>query len=368
MGIRLGVIKENLRVLVAACLYYSGLVKLALWCMQRSGQHLIILNYHSAIGGDLRRQLLYLRRHYRIMHLEDALEEFYLSHEEKKQRRDRRIPLVLTFDDGYYDNYTHGFALARELQIPFTIFLIPGYIETGEPFWWREGERLVRDSQVDVATIEGHAYHLEQLEESRALAQIIDTRARYARSVAERESFLAGTRRALGVFSSVGEDEEALPLTWAQVREMEESGIVSFGAHTMHHPILGYLADPAEVQQEVVECRRVLEQQLGHAVRTFAYPVGKLEHISEEGLQAVKEAGYRWALTTIEELNNLQTDPYLLRRLPGDQAQHWLVMASELVGLLGVGSRLRKKYRTWARFLADREVPQRMFHKGLKNY
>ncbi len=346
MGMRLGEMKENVRVLVAACLYYSGLVKLALWCMRRSGQHLIILNYHRAIGGDLRRQLLYLRRHYRIMHLEDALEEFYLSHKEKKRGRDRRIPLVLTFDDGYHDNYTHGFALARELQVPFTIFLIPGYIESGDPFWWREGDRLVRDSQVDVAAIEGHAYHLGQLEESRALAQFIDTRARYARSVAERETFLADTRRALGVFSPV--EEEALPLTWAQVREMEESGIVSFGAHTMHHPILGYLADPAEVRQEVGECRRVLEQQLGHPVRTFAYPVGKLEHISEEGLQAVKEAGYRWALTTIEELNNAQTDPYLLRRLPGDLAQHWLVMAAELVGLLGVVSRLRKKYRAWA--------------------
>src|SRR6266536_3039181 len=111
MGIRLGEIKENLRVLVAACLYYSGLVKLALWWMQRSGPHLIILNYHRAAGGNLRRQLLYLRRHYRIMHLEDALEEYYLTRKEKKQRGDRRIPLVLTFDDGYHDNYTHGLRL-----------------------------------------------------------------------------------------------------------------------------------------------------------------------------------------------------------------------------------------------------------------
>ncbi len=347
-----GEIKEKLRMLVAACLYYSGLVRLALWCMAYSGQHLIILNYHRAIGGDLRRQLLYLRRYYRIMHLEDALEEFYLSHKEKKQRHDRRIPLALTFDDGYHDNYTHGFALARELQVPFTIFLIPGYIESSERFWWREGERLVRSAQVDELTIEGHIYHLGQLEERRALAQIIDTRARHAQSVAERETFLADTRRALGVPSSSPPEEGALPLTWAQVREMEESGLVWFGAHTMHHPILGYLADPAEVQREVGECRRVLEQQLRHPVHTFAYPVGKPEHIGKEGLQAVKEAGYRWALTTIEELNNPQTDPYLLRRLPGDVAQHWLVMASELVGLLGVVSRLRKKYRAWIRIFS----------------
>src|SRR5205823_582788 len=107
-----------------------------------SGQKLIILNYHRATGGDLRRHLLYLRRHYRIMHVEAALEELYGPRKEKHHGTDRRTPLVLTFDDGYRDNYTHGFALAQELEIPFTIYLIPGYIESGAYFWWREGQRL----------------------------------------------------------------------------------------------------------------------------------------------------------------------------------------------------------------------------------
>ena len=57
----------------------------------------------------------------------------------------------------------------------------------------------------------------------------------------------------------------------------------------------------------------------------------------------MKAAGYKWAVTTIEEVNAPQVDPYLLRRLPGDITQHWLIMASELVGLLGIFSRLRKK-------------------------
>src|SRR5229473_2180262 len=225
--------RRRVLIFIAACFYYSGLVKLARWWTKRLGRRLIILNYHSASEGDLRSHLLYLRRHYRILHLEPALEELYTLSKVERKRYDRRTALVLTFDDGYHDNYTHGFALARELQVPITIFLIPGYIESSEPFWWREGERLVRSAQVDELTMEGHTYQLAQLEERRALAQIIDTRARHAQSVAERESFLADTRKALGVLSSAGEEEGALPLTWTQVREMEESGLVSFGAHTM---------------------------------------------------------------------------------------------------------------------------------------
>src|SRR5438067_4891813 len=98
--------------------------------LRHKGGHLVILNYHRASGGDLRRHLLYLRRHYRMLHLEEALEELYTS-KPTERMCDRRTPLVLTFDDGYRDNYTHAFALARELRVPLTIFLVPGYVESG---------------------------------------------------------------------------------------------------------------------------------------------------------------------------------------------------------------------------------------------
>ncbi len=339
----LNIMRERLRVLVAACFYYSGLVTLAHWWMRRSRPCLIILNYHRAMGYNLYYQFRYLQRHYRILPLEAALEELYTPQEKKIQARDRRIPLVLTFDDGYRDNYTYGFALARRLQIPITIFLIPGYLESGEYFSWLEGKRLVKRAQVEKLTIEGQMYHLNQVEDRDRLSRTIHTLLRHSKSVAERDALLKHLRDSLKVPATVtAEDRPALPLTWAQVREMEESGLVSFGAHTMHHPVLAYLSDPEEVRREVSECRCVLEQRLGHPVRTFAYPVGKFEHIGREVPKAVRAAGYNWALTTIEAVNTPQSDPYLLERLPGDIEQHWLVMACQLAGLFPIFSRIKK--------------------------
>ena len=69
--------RKHLGIVLAAFFYYSGLTKLARWLTKRSGQRLIILTYHHAAGGDLRGHLLYLRRHYRMLHLEEALEELY---------------------------------------------------------------------------------------------------------------------------------------------------------------------------------------------------------------------------------------------------------------------------------------------------
>lgn len=191
-------------------------------------------------------------------------------------------------------------------------------------------------------------YRLGMPDERQELIKAIDTHLRYAKSVAERQEFLATIRKELGL-EAVNDilsqtDNDALPMTWEQVLEMEKSGLVSYGAHTMHHPVLAYVADKQELRQEIMECRQVLEERLGHPIRTFAYPIGKSRHIGDEVVSIVKEAGYQWAVTTFEDMNTDQTDHYLLRRLPGDLDQHWLIMASELVGLLGL-SRFRSKNR-----------------------
>ncbi|HVB75203.1 MAG TPA: polysaccharide deacetylase family protein [Ktedonobacteraceae bacterium] len=347
--------RKQVGILVAACLYYSGLVKLARRLMQRSDERLIILNYHRATGGNLRRHLLYLRSHYRVLHLEEALQELYATRDPSKQRRDRRTPLVLTFDDGYVDNYTGGFALARELQVPITIFLIPGYIESGDRFWWLEGQHLAQQARAREVTLAGSTYCLTRSEERAKLAQYIDTHLWSVTSVAERETFLTTLRELLdvptdGVEDKVGDGERSL--SWAEVREMDKSGVVSFGAHTMHHPILAHLTDTAEIRREVSECREVLQQRLHHPVRAFAYPVGRTRHIGEAAILAVQEAGYDWAVTTMSGINTRQSDPYQLHRVLGDVSRHWLVMAAEVSGVWSWFSPL------WKNHLFNREETQ----------
>jgi hypothetical protein len=56
--------------------YYCGLIALRRWWIQRFGKRLIILNYHRASGGDL-------RRYYRMLHMEKALEELYAANNKR---------------------------------------------------------------------------------------------------------------------------------------------------------------------------------------------------------------------------------------------------------------------------------------------
>lgn len=323
---------RKIRTIFVACLYYSGLVRLVRWWIRQQGPRLIIMNYHSATGGNLRQHLLYLRQHYHLLHLNEALEELLTPLPQKM--RYRRTPMVITFDDGYYDNYTYGMALAHELQIPFTIFLIPGYIETGNRFWWEEPKYLVTHAGVSEVEIEGRTYHLTKPRERRALTRAIDTRIRFAPSVDEREKYLSKVRQFLRVPYAVElAEKNNVPISWTEVEAMKKSKWISFGGHTMHHPLLGYLADPNEAEYETRESRNVLEERLESPVCSFAYPVGRSRDIRTQGVRSVQNAGYTWAVTTIGGINTPRTNPYLLHRFGVDVQEDCLLLAAKATGI-----------------------------------
>jgi peptidoglycan/xylan/chitin deacetylase (PgdA/CDA1 family) len=327
---------------VAACFYYSGLVALLRWWIQLSGKHLIILNYHRASGGGLERHLRYLKDHYRIVDLEKGLEELYGQEEQEVEKKDRRTLLALTFDDGYYDNYSYAFLLAKQLGVPMAVYLVPGYIGRRERFWWQEGRALVARTGKREVRYEEQSFDLRKEREREDLAHCINAKLRFASSVIEREKILCEIRKLLEVEKEVTTGEQGgLPLGWEEIKEMEESGWITFGAHSMNHPILSRLNDLGELQYEVEECRNILEEKLGHPLKTFAYPIGQWQHIESGALHAVQKAGYRWGLTTSYGINTAREYPYLLKRIETDVSQHWLIVAAEAVGLWGLVARLR---------------------------
>jgi len=190
---------------------------------------------------------------------------------------------------------------------------------------------------------------LNQQEERKALAQIIDERVSSVVSKVDREQLLISICELLAVPSSAIPREEPAPLlTWAQIREMEESGWVSFGAHTLHHADLQRLTNPVEVLHEVGECRTMLEQQLRHPADIFAYPYG---NVGDYGLRAVEQAGYKWAVTTLPGCNTYQSNPYLLHRRNANATRHVLMVAAEVAGVWGFFTYLKRLAKLIVRLL-----------------
>jgi peptidoglycan/xylan/chitin deacetylase (PgdA/CDA1 family) len=95
-----------------------------------------------------------------------------------------------------------------------------------------------------------------------------------------------------------------------ELREMRESGM-EIGSHTVNHVRLTEL-DDARLMQELADSKAMLEDMLGNAVGSFAYPYGAWDRRCAE---AVRQAGYRAACTTRTGWALRDNDPYQLRRL-----------------------------------------------------
>lgn len=99
-------------------------------------------------------------------------------------------------------------------------------------------------------------------------------------------------------------------LNAAELRDIHESGM-EIGSHTVSHVRLTE-ADDACLTQELADSKTALEEMLGQAVSSFAYPYGAWDARCSE---AVKQAGYTAACTTRSGWALRDKHPYTLRRL-----------------------------------------------------
>jgi len=66
------------------------------------------------------------------------------------------------------------------------------------------------------------------------------------------------------------------PMTWAQMKELQRRGFL-IGAHTLDH--YGINDDNLEeLEHQIGDCRKVIEDRLGTTCDYFAFPYGRLEH------------------------------------------------------------------------------------------
>jgi peptidoglycan/xylan/chitin deacetylase (PgdA/CDA1 family) len=122
-------------------------------------------------------------------------------------------------------------------------------------------------------------------------------------------------------------------LTWAEVRELNWHGIL-FGSHTVTHPQLRELSIAA-VNEEITDSKATIEEKLGSAVDSFAYPYAFPQADSDFTKMlrdSLRRAGYRNGVSTIVGRASRTSEPLFLERLPVNSCDDRALFNAKLAG------------------------------------
>jgi peptidoglycan/xylan/chitin deacetylase (PgdA/CDA1 family) len=242
-----------------------------------------------------------------------------------------RRAVAITFDDGYTDNMRVAEPILARAQIPATLFVATGYVETGRPYWWDVIDTAVLGSplpaRLELPFPDGPR-HWSITDEpigddtwnvlcgstpgSRRAAYVEIMPAVKPLDPSARERVLDALRRACGV--DLAGEPDARPMTPQDVAEMERRGLIEVGAHTVDHPQLSRLG-PAQQDAEIAKSSRAIAQWIGYAPALFAYPYGSSADYGADTVNAVQRAGFRAACSNFLGLVDATTAAFELPRM-----------------------------------------------------
>jgi peptidoglycan/xylan/chitin deacetylase (PgdA/CDA1 family) len=303
--------------------YETGLIRAGrgLWA-----KSLTVINYHriddphrkdfdsfkpnvSATPDNFDRQMDYLSKWFNVVSMQDVLQ--WLG----GQKKLLPYTALITFDDGYLDNYTFAYPILRAHNFPALIFLTTEHIGTDIPFYWDMAAYCFHHTKRDQLTfpdgkIEGWS-NPEQLDQvTRKWIELMKTFPQ-----AEKLVYVQRLPELLGVSIPDGFFKK-LMTNWDQVKEMQKGGI-EFGAHTMHHPILTRIP-LEEVRAEIEGSKSRIEKELGEPVLSFAYPNGQSSDLNDKIEKIVADSGIRAAFTLLNgpsSQDEVKRNPFAIRRI-----------------------------------------------------
>jgi peptidoglycan/xylan/chitin deacetylase (PgdA/CDA1 family) len=271
---------------------------------------LLILNYHrigdarltsydsgafSCTVDELDWHVRYLKRRFPIVNLDQAADIVH------GRSAPPKTSVLITFDDGYRDNYDAAFPVFAKHQVSASFFLPTSYIGTGSLPWWDVIAYIVktsRESRIALSYPESAEFDLTPAQRDHSIIHILALFKRPAMTDSER--FITELEAACGS-TRPAESAERCFMNWDEAREMQRGGMC-FGSHTHTHEILGKL--PYERQLEELETSRaIMERELEQNIDTLAYPVGRPDCFSEVSYRALAAAKYQTAFARDSGIN-----------------------------------------------------------------
>jgi len=224
--------------------------------------------------------------------------------------------VAVTFDDGYYDNYSEALPLLRVDGIPATVFVVSSHVDSQREFWWDELERAMLMPQQVPPELRLYLNGKDYVWETGTLDERSSAHQALHMLIAQQDTQTrTGILEALVTWAGVGVSGRPTHRVMRsdEMLQMVSDGLIEVGGHTVTHPTLSALSVEAQ-RREIAEGCRQLEAILGRPIDMFAYPYGRLADWEDATADLVRQLRMRGAVTTVPGCVESGADPFRLRR------------------------------------------------------
>lgn len=215
----------------------------------------------------------------------------------------------ITFDDGYSDWLLGAVPALLKRNMHATFFITTGQF-SGRPLWHERVQAAVRNLKkptIELSHLALKNVSVQTPQQKQEAVRLLEQELKYL-TLYRREQLV----QELEVYCDTKLSDTTVMTTEA-LRELHALGF-AVGAHTIDHPILTYCS-AKEVTREVGGVREELESLVYGHVYGFAYPNGRPHaDFSSQHVEAVKKAGYKYAVTTQRGAAHSKTSHFQIPR------------------------------------------------------
>lgn len=225
---------------------------------------ILILTYHRILpevaddplritvrSATFSRHIEALSKRFPVISLKDALEQHRTSCPKAKMQ------VVLTFDDGYWDNYEIAFPVLKSMGLPAAFFLTTDYVD---------GKAIFSD---------------KRLFNPRTGSEYNYVKDRF--------------------------------ITWEEAGKMSQGGM-EIGSHGVSHRSLTGMT-LTEAMDEIRKSKEAIELNTGRPCRYFAFPFGSRSDYNQQLVSCARETGFEACLLNIHGYNHIRNNGFCFKRI-----------------------------------------------------
>jgi peptidoglycan/xylan/chitin deacetylase (PgdA/CDA1 family) len=281
---------------------------------------IVIFNYHrikdinkplyfdeTVFGPDatrFRQEMEWIKKETRVLSEEELIEIVY------SKKPVKELCSMVTFDDGYRDNFDIAYPILKELNIPAIFFIPTEHLSKRQVGWWDIVAYLIKKTGRKNFTFQNIEYNITDPK------LLIKKFIRELKSIESSDvnNYLNNLSKALDQDFPDIELQSSELMTWDQIRLMSDNGM-TIGTHGHDHSIFSR-QDGTTLRAQLETSIHILESVIDKKIKSVAYPVGGYHHFNQETKTVSKDIDLKLGFSFLTGFNlSDDIDPFDVKRI-----------------------------------------------------